>query len=330
MRAPLDSLKERIPVFLAPMAGVTDAPFRELVSSFGANAVVSEMVSSEALVRNNKKTYRRLHNNEKNILKITQIVGANPVNMAESAVIGERLGADIVDINMGCPARKITANNSGSALMQDENSAVKIAEAVVKAVKVPVTVKMRLGWDNEHINCFSLAKKFEDVGVQMLTIHCRTRSQMYSGVADWYAIRKMREIIKIPYLCNGDIKSPEDAKLALAQSQAYGVMIGRGVLGRPWFLKQVMEYLQEGEMRTLAPSIQEQYETVMQHFQATLDFYGEYRGLRVFRKHFCWYSFGMSGASEFRDIINKVEKVDLAKRFISEFYEKHFLNTFKS
>lgn len=316
---------EKTPVFLAPMAGVTDAPFREIVMSFGATAVVSEMVSSEALIRNSQKTYRRLHSNMKNVLKIVQIMGANPINMAESAKINEQLGADVIDINMGCPARKIVSNESGSALMRDENLAVEIAKTVVNAVKIPVTLKMRLGWDNEHINCFSLAKKFEDVGIQMLTIHCRTRNQMYSGIADWSAIAKMRETLKIPYLCNGDIKSIADAEKALELSRANGVMIGRGALGRPWLLKQVMEGLQEGAVYTEMPSLQQQYEIIMRHFQATLDFYGEYHGLRVFRKHFCWYSSGLSGASGFRETINRVENVALAKECVRKFYENLFL-----
>ena len=316
---------EKTPVFLAPMAGVTDAPFREIVMSFGATAVVSEMVSSEALIRNSQKTYRRLHSNMKNVLKIVQIMGANPINMAESAKINEQLGADVIDINMGCPARKIVSNESGSALMRDENLAVEIAKTVVNAVKIPVTLKMRLGWDNEHINCLSLAKKFEDVGIQMLTIHCRTRNQMYSGIADWSAIAKMRETVKIPYLCNGDIKSIADAEKALELSRANGVMIGRGALGRPWLLKQVMERLQEGTVHTETPSLQQQYEIIMRHFQATLDFYGEYHGLRVFRKHFCWYSSGLSGASGFRETINRVENVALAKEYVCKFYENLFL-----
>ena len=318
-------LLEKTPVFLAPMAGVTDAPFREVVMSFGATAVVSEMVSSEALIRNSQKTYRRLHSNMKNVLKIVQIMGANPINMAESAKINEQLGADVIDINMGCPARKIVSNESGSALMRDENLAVEIAKTVVNAVKIPVTLKMRLGWDSEHINCFSLAKKFEDIGIQMLTIHCRTRNQMYSGIADWSAIAKMRETVKIPYLCNGDIKSIADAKKALELSRANGVMIGRGALGHPWLLKQIMEQLQEGSVRTQIPSLQQQYEIIMRHFQATLDFYGEYHGLRVFRKHFCWYSSGLSGASGFRETINRVENVALAKECVRKFYENLFL-----
>lgn len=311
------------PVFLAPMAGITDAPFRQLVTSFGATAVVSEMVSSEALVRNSKKTFRRLAQKNRECLNIIQIVGYSPKNMAESAIINEDLGADVIDINMGCPARKITSNESGAALMKNEDLAVRIAEAVVKAVKIPVTLKMRLGWDSENINCFSLAKKFEDVGIQMLAIHCRTRNQMYSGNADWNAIHKLRDIIQIPYLCNGDIKSPEDAKTALKLSRANGVMIGRGALGKPWLIHQIMAFLNENKIIP-SPTIQEQFKIVMKHFQDTLDFYGEIQGIRIFRKHFCWYSAGMSGASAFRQKVNQCEDLSFLKNYVEDFYTKHF------
>lgn len=313
------------PVFLAPMAGVTDAPFRELVCSFGATAVVSEMVSSEALIRNSKKTYKRLISKNDNFLKIVQIVGANPKNMAESAIINEDLGASCIDINMGCPAKKIVANNSGSALMKNENLAVSIAESVVKAVKIPVTLKMRLGWDIENINFLNLAKKFENAGIQLLTIHCRTRNQMYSGSADWSAIQQLRDIIKIPYLCNGDIKSAQDAEKALKFSNAHGVMIGRAALGRPWLLKQIMNFLQNKSIIP-TPSLEEQFKIIMQHFYNTLDFYGKNHGIKVFRKHFCWYSVGLSGASKFRETINKAEDILLIQNYVEEFYKNIFFS----
>ena len=321
----LPFLSDSQAVFLAPMAGITDAPMRELVSSFGATAVVSEMVSSEALIRNSQKTYRRLQNGQNNIIHIIQLMGSNPQHMAESALINEQIGADIIDINMGCPARKIVSNNSGAALMKDEKLAVEIAEAVVKATKLPVTVKMRLGWDEKNLNYVNLAKKFEEVGVQMLTIHCRTRNQMYSGKADWTVINALKDTIKIPYLCNGDIKSVEDADIAIKQSMADGVMIGRGSLGRPWFLKQVMEFLKYHEIQTKTPTIEDQYKIIMRHFQSTLDFYGKYHGLRVFRKHFCWYSSGLSGSSNFRETINNAEDIDVIKECVSKFYENNSL-----
>lgn len=342
----LKNLKEQgsVPVFLAPMAGVTDAPFREMVASFGATAVVSEMVSSEALVRNSEKTYRRLPEAVGQVidqtesenssdafhlpLVISQIMGADPAHMAESAKINEGFGVDAIDINMGCPARKIVSNDSGSALMRDENLALKIVESVVDSVNIPVTLKMRLGWDNDHINFLSLAKKFENAGVQMLTIHCRTRNQMYSGTADWSAIKCLSEAVKIPYLCNGDIHNSADARVAMEQSGATGVMIGRAALGKPWLLRQIMDDLQdisEGSRNSKVScepqSAQDRLAIIMRHFRATLDFYGEYHGLRVFRKHFCWYSAGMSGASGFREAINKIEEVDKAIECVQEFYE---------
>jgi tRNA-dihydrouridine synthase B len=243
--------------------------------------------------------------------------------MAQSAVINENLGADVIDINMGCPARKIVSNESGSALMKNEDLAVKIAESVVKSVKIPVTLKMRLGWNEENINFLSLAKKFEDAGVQMLTIHCRTRSQMYSGKADWSSIGELKNVVKIPYLCNGDIKSGEDALEALRKSGARGVMIGRGALGKPWLLRQVMQFLQDGSALP-PPSMEEQFRLVMEHFAAVLDLYGERQGVRLFRKHFCWYSVGMNGSSRFREIINQTEDLSFIKNHLRDFYEKHF------
>lgn len=315
-------INEKFPVFLAPMAGITDAAFRGIVCSFGATAVVSEMISSEALVRNSKKTFRRIINKNGDFINIIQIAGANPINMAESAKINEDFGADVIDINMGCPARKIVANKSGSALMKDEDLAVKIAESIVNTVKIPVILKMRLGWDNEHINCLNLAKKFENVGIQMLAIHCRTRNQMYSGNANWSAISELKNIIKIPYLCNGDIKNTEDAKKAMANSNANGVMIGRAALGKPWLINQIMNELQ-GKIINI-PSLKEQYIIIMEHFDKTLTFYGESHGIKFFRKHFCWYSSGLKGATAFREKINKIEQLNDVKNTVKDFYNQQF------
>ncbi|MBO7537449.1 MAG: tRNA dihydrouridine synthase DusB [Alphaproteobacteria bacterium] len=314
-------LDKEIPVFLAPMAGVTDAPFRNMVSKFGATAVVSEMVSSEALVRNSVKTYRRLTGGGD--IKIVQIMGSDPQRMAESAKINEDNGADIVDINMGCPAKKIVNNNSGSALLKDEKLAVKIAETVVDSVKIPVTLKMRLGWDNESKNFRSLAKQFEESGIRMLIVHCRTRAQMYSGTANWEEISDLKDLIKIPYLVNGDIKNCNDVKEALKQSHACGVMIGRAALGKPWLLNQILQKINHG-IDVPSPSLEKQYEIVMQHFRNTLDFYGTEHGMRIFRKHFCWYSSGMSGASSFREQINHLDNIESIEKAVRVFYENHF------
>ncbi|MDR3187197.1 MAG: tRNA dihydrouridine synthase DusB [Holosporaceae bacterium] len=318
-----DLFKNQAPVFLSPMAGVTDAPFREAVCSLGASAVVTEMISSEALVRNSGKTLRRLAGNGKNSLKIVQIMGADPHRMAESAVINEGLGADVIDINFGCPIRKVVANGSGAALLKNEGFALQIAESVVKSVKIPVTVKMRLGWDSEHINCLSLARKLETAGVSMLTIHCRSRSQMYRGKADWSRIKELKNILKIPYLCNGDVKSGDDALLALKESGAAGISIGRGALGRPWLLKQVMELVQCGRV-VPDPGPTHQHRIVLNHFQSTLDFYGEQHGIRIFRKHFGWYSKGMNGSSAFREVINRAENIGFIKNYLEDFYEQRF------
>ncbi|MDR0580971.1 MAG: tRNA dihydrouridine synthase DusB [Holosporaceae bacterium] len=311
------------PVFLAPMAGVTDAPFRDLVMNLGATAVVSEMISSEALVRQSSKTYERLLDPQKNIIKIIQLMGGNPNVMAKSAIINEELGADVIDINIGCPARKVVSNNSGAALMKNENLVMRIVESVVKSVKIPVTLKMRLGWDNENINFLSLAKKFEDIGIQMLAIHCRTRSQMYGGKASWSKICELRNTVKIPYLCNGDIKSAADAICALKESQASGVMVGRATLGKPWLLNQIMKFLDTGEIIP-SPSLEEQFEIIMKHFQAVLDFYGAPRGVKIFRKHFCWYSRGLEESSNFREVINQSEDLSFIKNYVKDFYEKRF------
>ena len=314
-------LNKEIPVFLAPMAGVTDTPFRRMVTQFGATAVVSEMVSSEALIRNSEKTYRRLTGGGN--IKIVQIMGSDPHRMAESAKINEDNGADIVDINMGCPVKKIVNNNSGSALLKDEKLAVKIAETVVNSVKIPVTLKMRLGWDSESKNFRSLAKQFEDAGIRMLAIHCRTRSQMYGGTADWTEISDLKDIIKIPYLVNGDIKNCDDVRQALDQSNANGVMIGRGALGKPWRLNQILQRINHGK-DIPTPSLEEQYQIVMRHFRDTLDFYGTEHGLRIFRKHFCWYSSGMSGAASFREKINHLNDIKSIEDTVRIFYEDHF------
>lgn len=315
--------KGQIPVFLAPMAGVTDAPFRRVVSEFGVTATVSEMVSSEALVRNSQKTFQRLVVSDYTVLNSMQILGDDPGRMAESAKINEDLGADVIDINMGCPVRKIVLNNTGSALMKNENLAAEIVRRVVNAVKIPVTVKMRLGWDFDSINFLSLARRCEDAGARMIAIHGRTRSQMYSGEANWQTLAVLRKYIKIPYLCNGDVRDIKSAKLALDQSQADGVMIGRGALGHPWLPNQIFTCLNGREIPG-TPTLEQQLDIVMRHFQLTREFYGEEHGIRMFRKHFCWYSAGLSGASKFREIINHADDILIIKQCVNEFYASQF------
>lgn len=317
----LNLFKDKYPVFLAPMAGVTDAPFRDIVAEFGISSVVSEMVSSEALVRNSAKTFRRLAHNDNDVVNIVQIMGSDPIKMAESAQINEKLGAKIIDINMGCPAKKIVSNDSGSALMMNEDLAVNIAKCVVNSVKVPISIKMRLGWDFDHVNFLSLAQKFENVGVQMLTIHCRTRSQMYSGSANWSILKPLKQLIKIPYICNGDITDITSANNAIKESEANGIMIGRGALGKPWIPNQILRAINFGESIE-PPSLSEQLQIVMKHFDAVCNFYGEIHGVRIFRKHLCWYVTGLPESSKFRENVNKIENPAEVRYYTLSFYSK--------
>lgn len=314
---------KQIPVFLAPMAGVTDAPFRKIVAEFGVTATVSEMASSEALIRNSRKTFQRLVVNDRSILNSMQILGDDPGRMAESAKINEELGADVIDINMGCPVRKIVQNNTGSALMRDEKLAEEIVRRVVDAVKIPVTVKMRLGWDFDNLNFLSLAQRCENAGARMITVHCRTRSQMYSGIANWKAISVLRNHLKIPYLCNGDIKEIVSAQEALRVSRASGIMIGRGALGRPWLPNQIFCSL-NGKFVDSTPAPMQQLDLILRHFQLTCEFYGKEQGIRMFRKHFCWYSAGLSGASKFRETINCANDISFIKQYVRDFYQRCF------
>lgn len=307
-------------VWLAPMAGITDLPFRKVVCEFGASAVISEMISAEAVTRKNHKTYNTLMRSLNNQRKIIQIVGNDPVTMSESAKINENYGADEININMGCPAKKIINNNSGAALMKDENLAVNIVKSVRSAVKIPVSVKMRLGWDDSSKNALSLAKKLEDVGIVHLAVHGRTRAQEYSGSADWAAIREIKNSLQIPVICNGDIDSFESAKEAIEVSGCNKIMVGRGVLGRPWFIAQLIKYLNNSEFVD-DPSISEQLDVVMKHFERTLEFYGSDAGVKIFRKHFCWYSKGMKNSSEFRIKINSLEKPSEIIQTVETFYD---------
>ena len=307
-------------VWLAPMAGITDLPFREVVCEFGASAVISEMISAEAVKRKNRKTYNTLMKALPGQKNIIQIVGCDPETIAESAKINEALGADEININMGCPAKKIINNNSGSALMKDERLAVDIAKATISAVQIPVSVKMRLGWDDTSKNALSLAKKLEDVGVSYLAIHGRTRAQEYSGQADWHAIGEIKSNVKIPVICNGDINSFESAKKAINASACNKIMVGRAALGKPWFISNLIQYLNTAEVAN-EPSLPQQRDIVMRHFDRTLDFYGTDAGLKIFRKHFCWYSKGMKNSAEFRIKINSLEKYSEIIQTVRVFYD---------
>lgn len=272
---------------LAPMSGVTDLPFRRLAARFGAGMVVSEMIASESFVKGDAETQMRAEAQNAG-LHVVQLAGREARWMGEAAKVVADLGADVIDINMGCPAKKVTAGYSGSALMRDLDHALTLIEATVEATDVPVTVKMRLGWDEASLNAPELASRAESAGVRLITVHGRTRCQFYKGTANWRAIRSVREAISIPLIANGDCKNIEDATRMLAQSGADGVMIGRGAYGRPWLPGHIGRALASGQS-VAAPSGPKLSDLVAEHYEAILGFYGRIQGVRIARKHLGWY-----------------------------------------
>ncbi|TNC51181.1 tRNA dihydrouridine synthase DusB [Rubellimicrobium rubrum] len=290
------------PVALAPLAGITDLPFRTLVSSFGVGWVVSEMVASQEMVQAKPGVRERAELGYGQANTAVQLAGRDPYWMAEAARMVEANGARIIDINMGCPAKKVTNGWSGSALLKEPDHALRLIEAVVQAVDVPVTLKTRLGWDETSMNAGSVAKRAEDAGVQMVTIHGRTRCQFYKGKADWSAIRAIKEAVTVPVVANGDIVDVATARTALARSRADGVMIGRGAQGRPWLLAQVGAALAGAEGPS-TPTGSHFSDMVAGHYEAMLDFYGPSLGHKVARKHLGWYMDVGGTAADLRSLV---------------------------
>ena len=295
---------------LAPMAGVTDAAFREVCSRLGAELTCTEMVSSKALCYQDKKSRVLLRPFPDEHPLQVQIFGSDPVCMAEAAQIAlEASGADVIDINMGCPVGKIVNNGDGSALMRDPEKAARVAEAVVKAVSVPVTVKMRRGWDKGSLNAPELARLLESVGVAAVTVHGRTRVQMYSGQADWGAIREVKEAVHIPVIANGDVFSAEDAVRILRQTGADGVMIGRGCFGDPWLFEQARAAL-AGEPVPARPPLAERCGALVRQIERSAEIRGEKVALLEARRHYCWYLKGVKYANYYKEQINRMETLE--------------------
>jgi tRNA-dihydrouridine synthase B len=322
--APIDlssSVRIETPVILAPMSGVTDLPFRRLARDQGTGLVVSEMIASWAMVRENRNTLRMAAVDTAEGPSSVQLAGCDPLAMAEAARIAVGLGADIIDINFGCPVKKVAVGQAaGSALMRDEVAAAKILEATVRAVPVPVTMKMRMGWDHASLNAPSLARIAEDVGIRMLTVHGRTRQQFYTGTANWDFIAEVKNAVRIPVIANGDILTEDDAAEAMRRSGADGVMIGRGCYGRPWFPAQVAAFLRTGQ-RQADPALARQKALILWHYEAMLTHFGNDAGLRLARKHISWYSRGLTGSAEFRATVTRLPDSDAVIELIHRFFD---------
>ncbi|WP_265733418.1 tRNA dihydrouridine synthase DusB [Acinetobacter sp. ANC 4648] len=312
------------PIFVAPMAGVTDRPFRTLCKYFGAGHAVSEMMTSDQTLRMSKKSLYRA-NFEGELAPISaQIAGSEPEQLAEAARYQVANGAQIVDINMGCPAKKVCNKLAGSALLKDEDLVARILDTVVAAVDVPVTLKTRLGFLNGEENILRVARRAEEAGIAAIALHGRTREDMYLNTARYSLIKEIKQMLSIPVIANGDIDSPEKAKYVLDYTGADAVMIGRAAQGRPWIFREISHYLATGE-HLVAPNIQEVKDVLLGHLSELYQFYGEYSGCRIARKHIAWYTKGLRSSNEFRQNMYKVEST-LDQAQVVENYFNHLLD----
>ena len=308
-------------LIVAPMAGVTDRPFRMLCKSLGAGMAVSEMVSSNSLLYGSEKTKRRAnHEGEVDPISV-QIVGADPQMLAQAAQYNVDEGAQIIDINMGCPAKKICNVMAGSALLQNETLVAQLLEAVVKAVAVPVTLKIRTGWDKQNRNAIRIAQIAEASGIQALAMHGRTRACAYTGDAEYDTIRAVKATVSIPVIANGDITTPEKARHVLQYTGADAVMIGRAAQGRPWIFREIEHFIATGE-HLAAPPVGEVHRVLLKHVYDLYAFYGDQTGLRVARKHISWYTKGLAGSASFRHHMNQLESCDAQLGAVNDFFDE--------
>ncbi len=307
-------------VFVAPMAGVTDRPFRQLCKELGAGYAVSEMAASNPRVWASEKTSRRINHEGEMEPKAVQIAGADPHLLAEAARFNVERGAQIIDINMGCPVKKVCNNWCGSALLRDEKLVASLLQAVVSAVDVPVTLKFRTGWDREHKNALSIARIAQESGIAMLTLHGRTRADAYTGQAEYDTIAAVKASVSLPVVANGDIDSPQKAQYVLEKTGADAVMIGRAAQGRPWIFREIAYFLQTGQLMP-APSIEEVRQLMDQHLRAHYAFYGDYLGVRTARKHIGWYVRDLEGGELFRQTMNLIEDCATQLAAVDHFFE---------
>jgi tRNA-dihydrouridine synthase B len=317
----IGSVQLRNNLVVAPMAGVTDRPFRSLCKRMGAGMAVSEMVASNSLLWGSEKTIRRGNHEGEVEPKVIQIAGADPEMMAEAAKYNVDKGADIIDINMGCPAKKICNVYAGSALLKDEPLVARIVDAVVKAVQVPVTLKIRTGWNKENRNALAIARIAEEHGIQSLAMHGRTRACMYTGDAEYDTIRAVKQSVRIPVVANGDITTPEKAKFVLEYTGADAIMIGRAAQGRPWIFREIQHYLETGE-KLPPPEVAEIREVMVDHLHDLYMFYGRERGVRVARKHIGWYTKGLAHSAVFRARMNTLDDAGAQLEAVAQFFDE--------